>query len=253
VLKGKIALVTGSAKGIGRAIALELAQQGVHIAVNDLKLSEQAEQTAEMVREKGVRGGVYVADVADRRAAEAMISEIKSDFGSLDILINNAGISPKRLGLKQCVHEIDPDEWQRVVDVNLTGVFNCTRYAAPIMMANGWGRIVNLSSMAGRVYSPIPGIHYCATKAAVIGFTRVCAAELAPHNIIVNAVAPGRIDSDMTRDFGAERTKALMSTIPAGRYGTAEDVAKTVRFLVSEDNGYIVGATIDINGGRAML
>ncbi len=253
MLKGKVALVTGSARGIGRAIALELAQDGIHIAVNDHNLREEAEETAAMVRAKGVQSGVYLADVSDRQAIEAMINKIKKDYGSLDILINNAGISPKHQGLKRCVYEIDPDEWQRVVDINLTGVFNCTRYAAPIMMANRWGRIVNLSSLAGRLYSPIPGIHYCATKAAVIGFTRVCAAELAPYNIVVNAVAPGRIDSEMTRDYGAERTKDLMSTIPIGRYGTVGDVAKTVKFLVSEANGYIVGATIDINGGRAML
>jgi 3-oxoacyl-[acyl-carrier protein] reductase len=253
MLKGKVALVTGAARGIGRAIASELAQEGVHIALNDFAAGEQATQTAEMIRTKGVRCKVYLADVADREAVAAMIDKIKNDFGSLDILVNNAGISPKHEGLKKCVYDMDPDEWQRVVDVNLNGIFYCTRYAAPIMMANGWGRIVNLSSLAGRSYSPIPGIHYSATKAAVIGFTRVCAAELAPYNIIVNAVAPGRIDSDMTKDYGVERTKALMSTIPLGKYGTVMDVAKTVRFLISEDNGYIVGATIDINGGRAML
>jgi 3-oxoacyl-[acyl-carrier protein] reductase len=253
VLKGRVALITGAARGIGKAIAVELAQEGVDIAINDYMLADQAEQTAAQIRAKGVRSQVYLADVSDKMAVCRMVQNIKGDFGRIDILVNNAGISPKHNGLKRPVYEMDPDEWQKVIDINVNGVFYCTRYVSPLMIENRWGRIVNLSSMVGRAYSPIPGIHYCASKAAVIGFTRVSAAELAPYNIIVNAVAPGRIESEMTKAYGEERNKAIMSTIPLNKYGTPEDVAKTVKFLVSEDNGYIVGATIDINGGRAML
>ena len=250
MLRGKTALITGAGRGIGRAIALELALAWVDIAVNDYHVPDE---TVTLVRNEGVRCQGYAADVSDCQGVSRMVGQIKKDFGSIDILINNAGISPKHDGHKHHVYEMDPAEWQKVIDINLNGVFYCTRYVVPIMMANKWGRIVNLSSMAARVFSPIPGIHYCATKAAVIGFTRVCAGELAPYNIIVNAVAPGRIDSEMTQAVGEETNKAILSTIPLNKYGTVEDVAKTVKFLVSEENGYIVGATIDINGGRAML
>lgn len=253
MLQGKVALVTGAARGIGQAVALELADAGVNIALNDFGLAEQAEETAAMIRGKGVKCQVYLADVSNRAAVASMIDIIKHDYGSLDILINNAGISPKHNGLKKPIYEMDPEEWEKVISININGVFYCTRYAAPIMMENRWGRIVNLASQAGRVYSPIAGGHYCTSKAAVGGFTRVCAGELAPYNIIVNAVAPGRIESEMTKAYGEERNKAILKEIPLGKYGTVQDVAKTIKFLVSDDNGYVVGATIDINGGRAML
>lgn len=250
MLQGKTALITGAGRGIGRAIALELARAGANIAVNDYNLPEE---TVALVRNEGVQSKGYAADVSDCQAVSNMVDQIKNDFGSIDILINNAGISPKHEGRKHHIYEMDPEEWKKVIEINLNGVFYCTRYVAPIMMANKWGRIVNLSSMAARVFSPVAGIHYCATKAAVLGFTRVSAGELAPYNIIVNAVAPGRIDSEMTQAAGEEANKAILSTIPLNKYGTVEDVAKTVKFLVSEENGYIVGATIDINGGRAMV
>ena len=250
MLQGKTALITGAGRGIGRAIALELARAGANIAVNDYNLPEE---TVALVCNEGVKSKGYAADVSDCQAVAAMVDQVKKDFGSIDILINNAGISPKHEGRKHHIYEMDPEEWKKVVDINLNGVFYCTRYVAPIMMANKWGRIVNLSSMAARVFSPVAGIHYCATKTAVLGFTRVSAGELAPYNIIVNAVAPGRIDSEMTRAAGEEANKAILSTIPLNKYGTVEDVAKTIKFLVSEENGYIVGATIDINGGRAMV
>jgi 3-oxoacyl-[acyl-carrier protein] reductase len=253
VLKGKVALVTGAARGLGKAIAMELAQEGVNVAVNDYLLPDEAGETAAQIRAKGVRSEVYLADVSDQKAVCRMVQKIKNDFDTIGILINNAGISPKHNGSKHCVYEMDPEEWQRVISVNLHGVFYCTRYVAPIMIENRWGRIVNLSSMAGRVYNSIPGIHYCASKAAVIGFTRVSAAELAPFNIIVNAVAPGRIESEMMKAYGEERNKAILDAIPLHKHGTAEDVARTVKFLVSEQNGYVVGATIDVNGGWAML
>jgi len=250
VLKGKTALITGAGRGIGRAIALELARAGVNIAVNDYNVPNE---TVELVRNEGVRSQGYGADVSDFQAVSQMVEQIVQDFGGIDILINNAGISPKHDGRKHHLYEMDPAEWQKVVDINLNGAFYCTRYVAPIMMANKWGRIVNLGSMAARVFSPVAGIHYCATKAGVLGLTRVSAGELAPYNILVNAIAPGRIDSEMTRAAGEEANKAILSTIPLNKYGTVEDVAKTVKFLVSEENGYIVGAVIDINGGRAML
>jgi len=253
MLNGKVALITGAARGIGKTIALELAANGAKIAINDFKLVKEANETVEEIKKLGSDAKAYIADVSQKDQVAQMVSDIEKDFGKIDILINNAGISPKHNGVKKCVFEMDPEEWDKVMQVNLNSAFYTIRYAAPIMMKIGGGRIVNIASMAARLYSPIPGAHYCASKTGIIGLTRVCAGELAPYNIIVNAIAPGRIESEMTSAAGEEANKKILSTIPIGRYGTQQDVAKLIKFLVSDENNYIVGATIDINGGRAIL
>jgi len=253
MLKGKRALVTGASRGIGRAVAISLAQAGADVAVNDIKFEDSCDELTKIIEGYGNRVGVYTADIANRQQVSKMIDEIAVDFGGIDILINNAGISPKHGGLKKPIYEMEPDEWERVIQVNLTGAFYCTRYVAPIMIKGGWGRIVNISSMAARVYSPIPGAHYCASKAGIRGLTWVCAGELAKFNILVNAVAPGRIYSQMMAEIGDEYNREILKTVPIGKFGEVEDVSSLIKFLVSEENTYIVGATIDINGGRAML
>lgn len=252
-MKDRVALVTGAARGIGKAVALELAKNGAHVIVNDYRLGKEAQEVVEQIRALGNRGEVYLADVSSRDDVSKMMENIQRDFGRLDILINNAGISPKHQGVKKPIYEMDPQEWETVINVNLNSAFYCTHFAAPLMIAKRFGRIVNVSSMAARVYSPIPGAHYCSSKAGILGLTRVSAGELAPFNIIVNAIAPGRIKTEMMDAFGEERNRELLKTIPIGRFGTPQDVAKVVCFLVSEENDYIVGAVIDINGGRAML
>lgn len=252
-MKNRVALVTGAARGIGKAIALELAKSGAHVIINDYLLEKEAQEVVEEIRTFGNRSEFYQANISSQKEVLKMMEKIQQDFGCLDILVNNAGISPKHQGIKKPIYEMDPQEWEMAINVNLNGTFYCTRYAAPLMIAKRYGRIVNLSSMAARIYSPIPGVHYCSSKAGILGLTRVSAAELAPFNIIVNAIAPGRIESEMMDAFGKDRNQELLKTIPIGRFGTPQDVAKVVCFLVSEENNYVVGAVIDINGGRAML
>ena len=253
-MKGRVALVTGAARGIGRAVALELAAHGADIAVNDYALEKEVRELVREVEAKGNRAKPYIADVSRKEQVLGMVGDIKKEFGRIDILINNVGISPKHNGLKKPIYEMDPEEWERVIQVNLNGAFYCTRYIAPLMMEKRWGRIVNVNSLAGKIYSsPLPGAHYFASKAGMLGLTRVCAAELAPFNILVNGVAPYRIETEMMRAVGDEVNQELLKMIPLGRFGRPEDVAKVIRFLASDENRYIVGATIDINGGRAIL
>ena len=252
-MKGRVALVTGAARGIGRAVALELAAHGADIAVNDYALEKEAHEVVELIEAQGRRARVYLADVSRKEQVLEMVSAIKNEFGRIDILINNVGISPKHKGVKKPIYEMDPEEWEKVIRVNLNGAFYCTRYIAPLMIEKKWGRIVNVSSLAGRVYSPVPGAHYSASKAGMLGLTRVCAAELAPFNILVNAVAPGRMETAMKNEVADEVNQESLRTIPLGKFGRPEDVAKVVCFLASDENRYVVGATIDINGGRAIL
>ena len=235
----------------GRATALELAADGGDSAVSDCE--RESGDLVKRIERQGNRARAYIADVSRREEVGKMVADIRKDFGRIDILINNVGISPKHKGVKKPIYEMDPEEWEKVIRVNLNGAFYCTRYIAPLMIEKKWGRIVNVSSLAGRVYSPVPGAHYSASKAGMLGLTRVCAAELAPFNILVNAVAPGRMETAMKNEVADEVNQESLRTIPLGKFGRPEDVAKVVRFLASDENRYIVGATIDINGGRAIL
>lgn len=253
MLKGRIALITGAARGIGKAIAIELAQKNAHVIINDYYLEDEAKKLADNINQKGYSASYFIADVSSKEQVKDMIETSVYEYDKIDILVNNAGISPKHNGLRMPIYEMDPEEWDQVVQVNLNGAFYCTRYVAPVMIKNEWGRIVNITSQAGRTYSAVAGGHYCSAKAGMIGLTRVSAGELAPYNIIVNGIAPGRIETDMMKEFGDSGNQEYLKTIPIRKFGTVEDVAVLTRFLVSEENQFIVGDTIDINGGKLML
>ncbi|MGE0719124.1 MAG: SDR family oxidoreductase [Alphaproteobacteria bacterium] len=245
---GRVALVTGAARGIGRAIADRLAARGARVAVMDLVIGE-AEAAAAAIGHGTVAVAGDVADWESFRAAHAAVERLA---GRVGILVNNAGISPKRDGARVPAHEMDPAEWRRVVDVNLTGSFHGVRLVAPGMIANGGGAIVNLSSVAGKHYSGIVGVHYAATKSAIVGLTRHLAGELGPHGIRVNAIAPGRIESPMIHTVPGAVNAAALAATPLGRLGTAADCAEAVLFLTSDAAAFITGVTLDVAGGLSM-
>jgi 3-oxoacyl-[acyl-carrier protein] reductase len=248
-LDGRIALVTGAARGMGRATALTLARRGAAVAVNDTRQAF-AEAVAAEIEAAGGRALVCPGDVSDEGQVEAMIAAVVARFGTVDILVNNAGI----LRATSPLETIPLEEWQQMLAVNLTGVFLCTRAVLPIMKAQRSGKIVNVSSSAGRSTSTFGGAHYTTAKAAVLGLTRHTAREAAPFGINVNAVAPGSIDTDMVRELAPpERMEEERRQIPLGRLGTAQDEANLVAFLCSEEASYLSGATIDINGGTLMM
>lgn len=245
----KVALVTGAGRGMGRATAVRLASEGAAVVVNDVNAGD-AEAAAEAVRAAGGRALAHVGDVSRERDVDAMVRSALETFGRIDILVNNAGILRSTLPLET----ISVAEWERVLAVNLTGVFLCTRAVLPIMKEQKAGKIVNVSSSAGRTTSTFGGAHYTASKAAVLGLTRHTAREVAPFGINVNAVAPGSMDTEMVRELATpEHIEQERRNIPLGRLGTGEDEAGLVAFLCSEDAAYITGATIDINGGDLMM
>lgn len=246
--QGRVALITGAAGGMGRAIALALAERGTSLVLNDT--STQALEP--LISELGSRGvGVVgsATDVTDPEAVASMVDVAVDRLGAIDILVNNAGVlRPTRFT------DITPEEWAFVVGVNLTGSFLCSRAVVPAMRAAGWGRIVNLSSTAGKNVSTMGGAHYTAAKAGVLGLTRAVAAEVAADGITVNAVCPGLIDTDMTRNtITVEQQEAYARSFPIPRLGAPEEVASLVAFLASDDAAYITGASLDINGGDLMI
>jgi NAD(P)-dependent dehydrogenase (short-subunit alcohol dehydrogenase family) len=245
---GKVALVTGGGRGMGHAIAAALAQRGASIAVNDID-RHQAEATAVALHEAGVPTLAVPADVTEPYAVRTMVEEVVERLGSVDILVNNAGVlRPTR------VIDIPVDEWDWVIDVNLKGTFLCSQAVLPAMQAAGWGRIVNISSSAGKNVSTVGGAHYTAAKAGVLGFTRHLAKETAEYGITVNAICPGLFDTEMVRDtIDAARADAYARSFPIQRLGFPEEVAELVAFLVSDRAAYITGASLDINGGDLMI
>src|SRR5690625_4413501 len=246
MLKGKNALVTGSSRGIGRAIALELAKQGANVAVNYAGNEEKAQEVVEEIEQLGVKAIKIQADVANEADVKAMIKEVINEFGSLDVLVNNAGANKDNL-----IMRMKEEEFDQVINTNLKGVFLCTKAAARHMMKQRTGKIVNVASIVG--VSGNPGqANYVAAKAGVIGLTKTTAKEFATHNIHVNAVAPGFISTDMTDALSEEQQQGMLAMIPLEKFGQPEDVAKTVRFLASSDADYITGQTIHIDGGMVM-
>ncbi len=243
--EGRVALVTGAARGMGRATADRLLAAGAKVAVNDVN----ADRIHAVASELGSDALAVPADIADPSAIQTMIRTVTDRFGRLDVLVNNAGIvSPTRF------EEIGEQEWLRVLDINVNGTFRCTRAVVPAMKANAYGRIVNFSSTAGKNVSTVGGASYTTSKAAVLGLTRAAAKELAPHGITVNAVCPGMIDTDMLRvAWSEEQIQAYVPSIPLGRMGQPAEVAELVCFLVSERAGYITGAALDITGGELMV
>ncbi|HCY0714298.1 TPA: 3-oxoacyl-[acyl-carrier-protein] reductase [Staphylococcus aureus] len=242
----KSALVTGASRGIGRSIALQLAEEGYNVAVNYAGSKEKAEAVVEEIKAKGVDSFAIQANVADADEVKAMIKEVVSQFGSLDVLVNNAGITRDNLLMR-----MKEQEWDDVIDTNLKGVFNCIQKATPQMLRQRSGAIINLSSVVGAVGNPGQA-NYVATKAGVIGLTKSAARELASRGITVNAVAPGFIVSDMTDALSDELKEQMLAQIPLARFGQDTDIANTVAFLASDKAKYITGQTIHVNGGMYM-
>jgi 3-oxoacyl-[acyl-carrier protein] reductase len=246
MLTGKTALVTGASRGIGKAIAIELARQGVNVAVNFAGNAQKAEEVVAELKALGVQAFAIKADVANSEEVAAMVKETIAAFGTLDILINNAGIT--RDGL---IMRMKEEDWDAVINTNLKGVFNCAKAVTRQMMKQRYGRIVNISSVVG-VLGNAGQANYVAAKAGVIGLTKTLARELANRNITVNAVAPGFIETDMTDELSDEIKQELMKQIPLAKLGKAEDIASVVRFLVSDDANYMTGQTLHVDGGMVM-
>lgn len=242
----KSALVTGASRGIGRSVALQLAEEGYNVAVNYAGNKDKAEAVVEEIKDKGVEAFAIQADVANPDEVKDMIQEVVKQFGSLDVLVNNAGITRDNLLMR-----MKEQEWDDVINTNLKGVFNCIQKATRQMMKQRSGAIINLSSVVGAVGNPGQA-NYVATKAGVIGLTKTAARELASRNITVNAVAPGFIVSDMTDALNDDLKDQMKSQIPLGRFGEDTDIANTVAFLASDKAKYITGQTIHVNGGMFM-
>lgn len=246
MLQGKNALVTGASRGIGRAIALELARHGANVAVNYAGNEQKAQDVVEEIEKTGVQSFKVQADVANEAVVKEMAKQVIDQFGSMDILVNNAGITKDNLLMR-----MKEEEFDQVINTNLKGVFICTKAVTRYMMKQRSGKIVNVASIVG--VSGNPGqANYVAAKAGVIGFTKSAAKELATRNILVNAVAPGFIATDMTDALTDEQRGNMLAMIPLAKLGMAEDVAKVVRFLASDDANYITGQTIHVDGGMVM-
>ena len=250
---GKTAIVTGSSRGIGRAIALALAAEGARVAVNG-RNQEDTKMVAELIRSRGGEAVAIVGDVTREEDVTRLVNETLGTFGTVDILVNNAGGGAPPWPLER----IELEAWDREIKANLTGAFLCSRAIIGGMKKKSWGRIINISSQAGRSGSELAGVTYATAKAGILGFTRQLARQVAPHGILVNAVAPGVIMSgERVEKKWKERNEAerqdMLKAIPLGRFGIPEDVVPVVLFLASEGAGYITGAVIDVNGGRFMM
>ncbi len=245
-MDGNVALVTGGSRGIGRAICLELARRGAAVAVNYAGNSAAAEETVQLCRALGVEAEAFQADVSDPAACDALVTAVKERFGRLDILVNNAGIS--RDGLLMTAKE---EDFTKTLDTNLKGAYFCTRAAAKVMLRQKYGRIVCLSSVVGLRGNP-GQTAYAASKAGVLGLVKAAAKELAGRDITVNAVAPGYIETDMTAALPEKARQAMLTTIPKGRPGSSEDVARAVAFFAGTECGYITGQVLCVDGGMAV-
>ena len=245
-LTGKTAVVTGGSRGIGRAICIELAKQGANVVVNYSGSEDKAKQVVSQIEELGAKAIAVQANVADSAAVDTMMKQAIEVFGTLDILVNNAGITRDNLLMR-----MKEQEWDDVVDTNLKGVFLCTKAVTRQMMKQRAGRIINISSIVGVAGNPGQA-NYVAAKAGVIGLTKTCAQELASRNILVNAIAPGFITTEMTDSLPEELKEAMLKQIPLAKLGQPEDVAKAVVFFASDHANYITGQTLHIDGGLVM-
>ncbi|MCI5119751.1 MAG: 3-oxoacyl-ACP reductase FabG [Candidatus Electrothrix sp. AUS4] len=245
-LDGKIALVTGGSRGIGRAICQQLAAQGAVVGINYVSNSAAAEEVLAEITAQGGKGFLCGFDVADAEAVGKAIKDITAEQGGLDILVNNAGIT--RDGL---MARMKDEDWDAVLNTNLKGAFTCAKAAMRGMMKKRWGRIINITSVIGFLGNA-GQVNYASAKAGLIGLTKSMARELAGRQVTVNCVAPGYIATDMTADLPEDIQKMILSTIPLGSLGTPEDVASAVSYLASEESGYMTGQTLHVNGGMYM-
>lgn len=244
---GKVAIVTGASRGIGRAVAVALAREGSAVVINYAANEAAARETLAAVEAAGSRGVIVQADVADGAGCEKLVKSALDNFGKIDILVNNAGITRDNI-----VVRMKHDEWQDVIDTNLTGAFNCIKAVMrPLLKAKSGGRIINISSVVG-LAGGVGQANYAAAKAGLIGMTKSLARELAGRQITVNAVAPGYIDTEMTAVLPGELRETMLKQIPLGRTGAAEDVAAAVVFLASEGAAYVTGQVLAVDGGLVM-
>lgn len=244
-LEGRVALVTGSAQGIGKAIALTLAEAGADVALTN-RQCEKLEMVVKEIERGGRKGLKFCVDVSDGAAVKEMVDQIIEAWGKIDILVNNAGITRDNL-----IMRMKPEEWEAVLRVNLDGAYHCIRAVLPHMVRQRYGRIINIASVVAQAGN-VGQANYIASKAGVIGLTKAVAAEVSRRNITVNAVAPGYITTPMTENLPAEIHQRMLSLIPLGRMGTDCEVAYGVRFLASQDASYITGHVLNINGGMFM-
>jgi 3-oxoacyl-(acyl-carrier-protein) reductase len=245
-LKGRTALVTGGSRGIGRAIALALGEEGADVAINYVSSEKSARDVAETITKMGRRAMVAQADVGDYPDTFRMAQEILKEFGHLDILVNNAGINSDKSFVK-----MDHASWRKVLAINLDGVFNCTKVFIDQMIKQNYGRVVNITSVIGQIGN-FGQANYAASKAGVAAFTKSLAKELAGKGVTVNAVAPGFIETEMVDSIPEKVRQKLLDQIPLKRFGRAEEVGRAVTYLVSADGDYITGAEVSINGGLLM-
>jgi 3-oxoacyl-[acyl-carrier protein] reductase len=244
-LEGRVALVTGAAQGIGRAIALALAEVGADVAGGDVKLA-QLQEVAKEIEALGRKALALPLDVSRPDAAQDAVDKTLEVFGRIDILVNNAGITKDNLLMR-----MKPEDWDLVLRVNLNGAFLCTRAVLPSMVKQRYGRIINIASVVAQTGNPGQA-NYIASKAGIIGLTKAVASEVASRNITVNAIAPGFIATAMTENLPESVRQRILSLIPLGRMGSDRDIACGVRFLASEEAGYITGHVLNINGGMYM-
>lgn len=246
MLKGKTAVITGSGRGIGKAIAMKLASFGANIVINDVPSSDYADATCEEIKALGVECIVVKGDVRNSEDVAALIKTALDKFGKIDIFVNNAGITRDGLMLR-----MSEEDWDLVLDINLKGAFNCIKAVARPMMKQRGGSIINIASVVG-VMGNAGQANYSASKAGLIGLTKTTAKEFASRGIRCNAVAPGFIASDMTDKLSDEVKKEYFSAIPLGEFGTTEDVANVVAFLASDMSGYVTGQVVNVDGGLLM-
>lgn len=239
----KTAIITGSSRGIGKAIVIALAKHGYNVIINYCTSKVAAHNLYQDLIGQGYNVSIFQADVSDRKQVNDLFKHTINTFGGVDLLINNAAISEQKL-----FFDITESEWDRMMEVNVKGVFNCCQEALPLMVSQGGGKIINISSIWGMVGASCE-VHYSASKAAVIGLTKALAKEVSSMNIQVNCIAPGIIDTEMNDIFSAEEKQEMLNQIPLGKFGTGEDIADCVLFLASDATNYITGQVISPNGG----
>jgi 3-oxoacyl-[acyl-carrier protein] reductase len=244
-VQGRVALVTGAAQGIGKAIALHLAQGGATVVVVDV-MEDKLPGVVNEITSAGGQAAAWKMNVTDEDNIKQVFKEVAEKFGRLEILVNNAGITRDQLMMR-----MKRADWDLVISINLTGVFLCTQAAVPIMLKQRWGRIINISSINGQ-QGQAGQANYSASKAGVIGLTMATAREVASRGVTANAIAPGYIETAMTQVLAPELKEAMLKAVPLGRPGTPDDIANAVRFLASEETSYITGNVIKVNGGMLM-